>query len=305
MRGTSGNEALIGRVKLVSGHEVPVITGNSLRHRCIRGPIGSHLVSVCGLAGKLTTPQLAFLFNGGALTESTGREDTRRIAKLREISPGLGMLGGSLPDQIISGQLQTLFGTLVCEETRSVLEATLPQEWPLPSERLRPAESMVSQYLYTRGRSATTVPHLVAEDEAAVVVAQRSQPSDAEPVARGRLKDDKSTQMLFTGQQVSIGAAFVHGFVLPSGTELQLGAILMALRDWQQSGGTVGGGACRGQGRLKTYVHVNESPQSISSLIAAYEEHVQANAEAFTDWLMSAFAEKAAGGKKGKKAAAE
>jgi len=277
MAGVVGNEAIIKREQLASGQWVPSITGNALRHRCVRETGARYLVDALGLSGELSLPQLAFLFNGGSLTESTGREDTKKIADLQRLFPLLRLLGGSLPDQILSGTLIATSGLLVCEENRSRLSGLLPDEWSLPVDRLRDAEAMVGTYQYVRGVPTKTCPDLVRGED--------------ELDARGAGKDGKSQQMIFSGQCVNPGAAFVHGFLAPSSTALDIGCLLHSLALWQQAGGTVGGSAAKGHGRLSTYVHCD---QPIYGCVERYQEHVEQCKQECVDWLTAAFAKKKA-----------
>lgn len=298
MSGTVGNEAIISREQTVSGHWVPTLSGNALRHRCIREPGARYLVEALGLEAKLSLPQLGFLFNGGALTESTGREDTNRIAECQRLFPLLKLLGGSLPDQILSGTLISHNGTLFCEENRRKLEYLLPEEWPLPELRLRDAESMVGGYQYVRGvptKSAAQFIHadsqLVRDEDGHIV-----KDKDGNAVRpRGSQKGDKSQQMIFSGQCVLRGSAFVHGFLSPSATELELGCLLNSLNLWQQAGGTVGGAAGKGHGQLMSYFHVSDiDTDPNTDLIQYYQDYVEHNKADCIDWLMSAFREKKA-----------
>lgn len=285
--GTVGNESVIKRERTASGYYVPTISGNALRHRVVREPGARYLVEALELEGKLTLPQLAFLFNGGALTESTGSENTKRIADMHRLLPLLRLLGGSLPDQILSGILVCHAGTLVCEENRERLEHLLPDEWSLPKERLRNAETLVDNYQYTRGVPTKSAAQFVRES--------------TEEIVRGQARDGKSNQMIFAGQCVVPGAAFVHGFIAPSASDLDIGCLLNSIDDWQRCGGTVGGASGRGHGQLNTYVHgVDGDPVE---LIAKYREYVNENKQECVDWLMSAFADKAEkkAEKKGKK----
>src|SRR6185437_8334748 len=114
-KGTSGNVSLVNTepAKTAKGIvHVPRISANAIRHRCVRAPGARWLIGEYGLAGKLTLPQLNFLFHGGSLTEGGGREDTRRIADFQRLFPWGRLLGGSLPDQILAGSLSVHVGTV-------------------------------------------------------------------------------------------------------------------------------------------------------------------------------------------------
>lgn len=231
MSGTSGNYALIMREPIVTPRGVtfvPNLSGNAIRHRFCRSPGFRWLIGEYELRGQLTLPQLNFLLHGGSMTEGGGRENTRRIADFQRLFPLGRLLGGCLPDQVLAGSLQCWRGTLVCEENRPALTPVIGLH--LPERRLRPAESFVSGYQYTRGEASKTA-------------------SDLRPIEP--LVELDSNLMIFSGQSVLSGAMFVHGFTLPHCSEVELGALLWSLHLWQTQGGTIGGQAARGHGRLK------------------------------------------------------
>ena len=268
MKGVEGNEALIARepVDTPAGKRwVPMLSGNALRHRLVREPGGLWLIDRLGIRGKLTLKQLNFLLHGGNLTDSTGREDTSRIADMQELFPLLRLMGGALPDQILKGSLLAWRGMLLCEENRQHLAMNLPDGFTLPEQSLKPSEHFVEDYQYTRGDAAKR-PELYAPDPA------------VEPT---------SNLMIFSGQQVIRGAVFVHGFEIPHGSELELGCLIHALTVWQQTGGSVGGMSSKGHGRLETSIIGDEIDQT--SIVDAYIAHVDANADRCRKWLADVF----------------
>lgn len=286
MAGTAGNESLVARSPVITPRgvrRVPWLSGNGLRHRLVREPGALWLIRTLRLIGRLTWQQANFLLCGGSLTDSTGREDTRRIAEMQELFPLLRLLGGSLPDQILAGSLRAWPGRLVCEETRPYLVADLPGS--IPDAVLRPAESFVAPYQYTRGDARKQYPRMATD------------PVDADPAS--------SNLMIFAGEQVIAGALFAHGFTLAACSPLEVGCLLHALGEWRAAGGTVGGGAGRGHGRLTTSL-VDDGGLDVDGLVAGYVAHVEAHADRCRAWLEAAFArrEPRAKGRKGKTAAA-
>jgi hypothetical protein len=270
MAGTAGNEAIVAREPVVTKQGVryvPFLSGNALRHRCLREPGILWLLKEYELRGKLTLPQLNFLMHGGNLTESNSHENTARIAEMYRTWPLLRLLGGSLPNQILAGSCDSLRGTLVCEENRRFI----PPEF-LPGGRLRPAESFVGTYQYTRG------------DAAKSGLAEKS-------------GGDESALMIFSGQDVVKGAMFVHGFTLKHVTRLELGAALLSLALWQANGGTIGGKAACGHGRLHTSIYLDGADQQ--EAVSAYVDYARGVKDDAVAWLNDCFAPKSE--KKGKK----
>ncbi len=289
MMGVAGNEALIARTPVVTASGVvwvPRISGNALRHRAIREPGWRYLIQRYDLAGKLTLPQLNYCLHGGNLTEGGGRENLKRIADMQRIFPLSRLIGGCLPDQILAGSLDVWHGRLVCEEDRGGLQADLPDGWTLPVEPLRAAEHFVSGYQYTRGDAAKTA-------------------SDMLPCAElnGHADEDrKSNLMIFAGQAVTQGACFLHGFTLKHVSRLELGSLLWSLRLWQAAGGTVGGQAARGHGRLKTSYHVDADGEDA---VNEYLAHVDAVRDDAVAWLNDVFKPRPEKPKKPKKGSKE
>lgn len=265
--GTSGNESIVSRETVCYDGQlfsVPFLSGNALRHRSIREPGSLFLIERLGLRGRLTLPQLNYLLHGGNLSESTAHENTRRIADLHRLFPLFRLLGGSLRNQIIGGSLDVWRGTLICRENLRSLAMMIPQ---LESMPLLPAERLVTNYQYTTGDAVG-----------------RNMHNGDEVVNR-----DESSRMIYAGQAVMRGAFFHHGYVLKHVSELELGALLLSLRLWQAAGGTIGGSARIGHGRLKTSL---VGVEDRTELIEKYIEHVDANREECLKWLEDAFAKK-------------
>lgn len=292
-KGVSGNESLVMREPVVTGRGIqwlPCLSGNAIRHRCVREPGWRWLIELWGLSGKLTLPQLNYAFHGGNLTEGGGRENTRRLADMQRFFPLSRLMGGCLPDQVIPGSLDVWRGRLVCEENRAWLQADLPDECVLPTERFRPGEAFVTGYQYTRGDVRKTAID-VMPDEVPV------------ELQRSENRDGKSNLMLFAGQAVTTGSCFLHGFTLKHCSTLELGALLLSLRWWQAAGGTIGGQAARGHGRL----HTSILGESHEDAVVEYFDYCATVRDEAAAWLDEAFAVKvgkkpvAKGGKQGKK----
>lgn len=283
MARTEGNEAMVMREPVITPRGVayvPSLSGNAMRHRLIREPGMLWLAEQYGLTGKLTLPQLNFLLHGGNLTEGGGRENTARIADFQRLFPLGRLLGGCLPDQILSGVLKVGRGTLVCEENRDKLNHMLGGG--LLPDRLRPAESFVSGYQYTRGDAAKSAGRFLKADS---------------PIA------ESSNLMIFSGQAVTRGAMFASEFILDDRSH-ELGALLWSLSLWQSQGGTIGGQASRGHGMLATSV-VSDDGIDVDGLTAAYRDYavsVKDDAVAWINGVFASKAEKPAKGAKGKAA---
>lgn len=268
MSGTAGNEGILAREPVHTDRGVmyvPFLSGNALRHRCVREPMALFLIDLYGLKGQLSLPQVNFLLHGGNLTQSNAHENTRRIAEMNECWPMLRICGGSLPDQILSGSMDVWRGTLVCEENRRSLELIIGD--CMPADRLHSYQRFCSGYQYTRG--------------------------DAKKTGLARERDDlpeETNLMIYSGQAVSRGAVFHHGFVLKHVSEIELGCLLLALRLWQSAGGTIGGNARLGHGRLNLSLFGVSDDQRC---VDAYIDYAASMRERAIEWLNDAFTAKA------------
>jgi hypothetical protein len=287
MMGISGNEAVINREAVLyngSVRQVPILSGNAVRHKMVREPGALHLVKTCGLEGKLNLDQANYLFNGGSLSESATTENLRRIAEMQELLPLIRLLGGSLRNQIIGGSLIAERGILICEENQETIKKMLPPEFKLPENRLRSCEDFIDQYQYTRGDAQQ-------RNDSSFLLEEKNA--------------DGTNLMIYSGQSIIPGAVFYHGFLLQKVSCLEIGVLLNALHEWEALGGTIGGSARIGHGKLQTgfWIEKKDSDEKLDTveLIKMYREHCEVNKEKIVDWLMSAFPKRERKEKAGKK----
>jgi hypothetical protein len=277
MMGTAGNEAIINREQVYTRgklRNVPVLSGNAIRHRMIREPGALYIIKSCDLVGKLNIDQANYLLNGGSLTESSVSENLERIADMQLLLPLIRLLGGCLKNQVIGGSLFVLRGLLVCEENRESIRKMLPAEITLPDEMLRSCEDFVTQYQYTRGDARKR------HDSA-----QLMEIPDA----------DDTNLMVYNGQAVIPGSLWYHGFILQNISPLEIGALIHSLRQWETLGATIGGQARIGHGQLKTNIYFEGGEDFYGTelnpdeIVAEYEKHVEANKGKIVKWLDDAF----------------
>jgi CRISPR type IV-associated protein Csf2 len=313
MMGTAGNEAVINReAVLYNGviRKIPAISGNAIRHDMIREPGALHLIKTCGLKGKLNIDQANYLLYGGSLTESSTTENLARIAEMQELLPLIRLLGGSLRNQIVGGSFDVQRGVLVCEENRKNIRKKLPEGFELPEQRLRFSEDFIDQYQYTRGDArrrndaALLMQEEIENGRQLENLMRGGSVQDEEPddpsvqKEAGQRRGEKTNLMIYSGQSVIAGAVFYHGFVLKNTSLLEIGALFNALQEWDALGGTIGGSARIGHGRLQTSFWLESGDEyhgpelDIAELIKAYREHCKTNKEKIVDWLMSAFPKK-------------
>jgi len=277
MSGVSGNEAILNREKVLFKNDVvdvPVLSGNALRHRMIREPGALYLVDACGLRGHLNIDQANYMFTGGSLTESSTTDNLSAIAKMQRVSPLFRLLGGAMKNQVVGGSLFVSRGLLVCDENKSTLEKLLPKSEEMSNVDFLPAQYFISRTQYTRGDA--------------------SKMKDASEIIEGA-EALKTNLMIYNGETVIQGAIFYHDVILYNVSPLEVGAALHAIHLWQNNGGTIGGSARIGHGKLSTSICIEGLDEWMgeedepSDLIKAYIEHVNANGDEFSEWLRENF----------------
>ena len=281
MGGVSGNESILNREKVVYKKrvvDVPMLSGNALRHRFIREPGAMHIVDVCGLRGKLNIDQANFMFTGGSLCESATSDNIPLIEKMQRVSPLFRLLGGSLRNQIIGGSLFVSRGLLVCDENREVIDKMCPEVFASIDGEFLPAQAFISNCQYTRG----DVMHM---KDAADIVNEEQE----------RRKGDKQNLMIYSGESIVSGAMFYHNMTLYNVSPLEVGAALNAIHRWQITNGTIGGSIRIGHGKLDTAIMIDGlvdwfgALKDPTELVTDYCSHVEKNATEFEAWLNEAF----------------
>ena len=267
---TEGNEGIIAREPVVTTEGrtvlVPYLSGNAIRNRFVRNPGMLDLVERLELRGKLSLQQWNFLLHGGSITESTARVNPQRIVDWHRFFPLGKLLGGCLPDQILVGSLIAGRGLLVCEENRQTIASLYPDVASLLPDRIRTAESFVSNWKYVRGDASGS--GLVEE------------------MPKG--KTGTENMMMIAGQAVTRGALFLHDFTIKGASRVEAGALIHAISLWQEAGGTIGGSSARGHGRLRLVVVTDPGVDPREARIA-YLDHLAANQVEAVTWLTEVF----------------
>jgi hypothetical protein len=278
MMGVSGNESILNREKVL--HEgnvvdIPVLSGNALRHKIIREPGALHLVDVCELRGKLSIDQANYMFTGGSLSESSTTDNIPLIAELQEVSPLFRLLGGSLKNQVVGGSLFVSRGILICLENQKLLPKLIPEDYEIPVQSLLPAQHFISKYQYTRGDAGRM--------------------KDSVSMIKDLQKKEESNLMIYAGESIVPGTLFYHDLILYNVSPLEIGATLFCIQRWQKSDGIIGGSARIGHGKMKSNIWISGlvdwfgHEKDPDELIQEYIQHVEKNKDRFVSWLEKAF----------------
>ncbi len=274
--GTSGNETIVSTEPVVFNGQVvkvPIISGNSIRHRCIREPGSDYIVSATGLYGKCSIDILNYLYNGGSLTKSATNENMKIIAAMQSLLPLIRLLGGSLPSQIVNGSLIVKRAILICLENLDQLQHHVPESHQCDTSKLMSCHDFIGSYQYTRG------------DARRNENAKRSLDKEVEVGSDSNL-------MIYSGQTIIPGALFWHGFVLQNVSILEFGALVHALESWASCSGSLGGASRIGHGQVETYINVRDCQWSPQEAVAAYIDHVEKHKDDIFGFLMDNFGNK-------------
>lgn len=261
-RGTVGNESVLNDEPVRTPYgvrRVPMLSGNALRNRMVRGPAAHFLIREWGLHGQLTKDELNLLFHGGLTRVGGMGVSLGKMAKVRQLFPMLRLLGACLPEDITAGNLSAHRAILVCRENAPRIKALAPEGWCDSSvDALAPAATFVGRWQYVRGEAQKSEASYQPSDSAEI---------DADAKRQG------SQMMPFSGTCVLAGAEFIHGFVLLDADEVSVGCLLHSIDSWQAAGGVVGGQGSRGHGMLETSILLPGFNQA--ECIAAYVDHVR------------------------------
>lgn len=278
MIGVSGNESILNREKVLYENtviDVPVLSGNALRHKMIREPGALYLIDRCGLRGKLSIDQANYMLTGGSLSESSTNDNIPLIAEMQTVSPLFRLLGGSLKNQVVGGSLFVSRGLLVCRENADVIEKQSKRN--LPEGKLLSAQHFVSKYQYTRGDAERH------KDASGLIEESKEE------------KKDKSNLMIYSGESLIPGTMFYHDITLYNVSPLEVGAALHSVSLWQNSGGIIGGSARIGHGQLQASLWSEGledwfgSDVVIGDIVKQYIDHVESNKDQFVEWIKKAF----------------
>lgn len=234
MAGTSRNHGYINRQTYAGDqrlHRVPILSANSLRHNCIREPLGVDLIERYELKEKLDKPELRLLTSGGnQTTESGGRIPLNEEMELRAALPHLSLMGCGLPRGPIDSRLSVSDGVLVCRESLPTLKVIAP-ELDLPENA------------WSALRLVADAQHFAPDPSHHLGFALNEE-------ARQQDRDDN----IFSGEYVIPGSVFVVEIMGERLTEIELSALTHGLALWQSGGGLLGGKSAHGRGRTECMV---------------------------------------------------
>ncbi len=256
MMGTRGNVAILNRETVIRGEvppvDVPVLSGNALRHALMRKPAASLLVECLGIKGETGFQLADLLYHGGNLIgwRAMGGEALRDFCRA---VPFIRVFGGAFPGNIVPGILHVGRGLLACAETR---DAIMRLSGIDIGDNAPACDECIGEYQYTRG----------CEDVS---------------------EDDR--RMIYSGECVLRGSKFYCLVSLADcAGELEIGCLFSALK---AADNVIGGCGRAGHGRLDIEYSCEYTQEYIDSCISKYTDYVRENASEAIDLLNSLFTE--------------
>lgn len=269
MAGTSGNEAILNReTMLVNGREVniPIISGNALRHCTLREPSAYYLMVTLGLEKKMSLDQWFFMLNGGQLDGSTVSVNLNKIANFQEVFPIYKLIGGTL-DQILSGSINVGRAYLICNETKNKINDIFCMEYE--ENKYKNSYEFISKYQYTTKNVIRSqgIDYFIEIDELA------------------KADDYKTNQMIYNGETIMQGSLFMQRVDLKNVSDVEIGAYIHSFYLWQEMGGVIGGMSRIGHGNLKSTLKIHGLKNDFDHYVKLYIDHVNTNKDKMKEIL--------------------
>lgn len=233
--------------------DVPVISGNTLRHQVVRAPAWAHLCRMLGLpaahAGQGTLPLAveAIFVNGGNI-RAGAKQPTNTFAlagRIRRAFPTLDLLGGVTDSFDLGESHLKVSPHLVCLENRKGLPGYLAAQ---PEAQIS-AFDLLDQITETRQATANGVGQMI-----------------------------RSFEVLIPGAKV-----YLRLTLSPWAQSLTRGALVCALAEYARGLNVLGGQTARGYGQMvveRLFEFAGAQDDA-----AAYEEYLAAHREQLVAWM--------------------
>ncbi len=298
-----GNVSVIMRQKVRqpdgSFAQVPIITGDTMRHG-LREAASYALLECAGMLGdSLSEQALRLLFAGGMVTGSAG--DSIKLDEYREmceLMPHLSLLGGCVQNRVIPGRIQVSTAVLICDETAHLTPEWV-REWMAGEGALSAGARAHVEHVQRVRMDPTLDPAkrlLLAEGERARVegrlLMSESASGEGDAVAKDRVK---STMLPFSYERVAQGSLFFWSLTATCYSDLDTDALLVMLGAFLRHA-RVGGKRGTGHGMIVPLVARNIAlakysersdtfSLSTETIGDRYRQHVAARADRIREFL--------------------
>lgn len=260
-QGAEGNESLFRRQRMVVRGDVmdlPVVSGNSLKHTMVRAPGVQHMLRVLEIPEQsLSRSVIHLLFSGGSLSKTGSTIDIKGYRKLQELIPILGICGGAVGNTMVQSSISVGDAYPVCEENEERIPfERLSQAGVISAETGLRLLATPSGHLTDRQMSTRHDP-LRAQDVSRYLTSGDIECYDSTKVAGKRAREAGQTpekgdsqQMIFYRETLVAGTVLHSTWYTNQLTEVQEASLWSALHEWLRrpflaAGSGVGMGHCR------------------------------------------------------------
>lgn len=219
---------------------VPEISGNSMRNRMSRSPLGHHLYDRLGIGrGDVFYSVHKMLLNGGNLTKAQEAGVLPLMREIRELYPSLDLVGGATDSFTLGpGNLRGVAVWPMIAENEEDIRDAAPHLLASPGEKLPTGRDALS--MKTRIRNA----------------------------------DDPKDMMPYSYQVMASGVRIVVEITLAAGTpDATRSAAAVALREWDLY---FGGQGRQGHGRMAIVENPGLDPEPYEKHIEENKERMRA-----------------------------
>lgn len=309
-----GNTSVIMRQKVRkrdgSWCQVPIVTGDTMRHGLREAATYCLLECADMLGENLSESALRLLFAGGMITSSGPTVDLEEYRRMVDLIPSLKLLGGCAGNRVIPGQLTVDPAILICQETQHLLPPWV-LEWTagpttgghagaIAPAALSSCRAHVEEVQRVRmdpcldpGKRSLMLPAERARVEQRMLGSEAASKSEDHTAADAT----KSTMMPFRYERVAQGSLFYWGVQATCYNELDLDTLLVMVGAFLRNA-RVGGKRGTGHGWLWPVaaqdVQLANFSERMESLVLAewtksighmFREHVQARADKLREFL--------------------
>lgn len=232
----NGNIAMFRRMGIIQPNgesvEVPYISGNSMRGK-LRDISAKTMLDMLSeeseMPHRVTLPVFQFLFSGGTLTAGNKDGDIDAFKNIKENLPHASLFGGAWGNAILQGKMKVNCLLPIGKETAHIIpEKFLPED----TDTLPSVHTYLQLEMFTRRENSKDAPL----------------EKYIEPTLAGTIESETS-QMIYHVETLQAGTPFYMKIVLEDVTDLEFGAFISALGNFNTLA-VVGGKGAVGMGQI-------------------------------------------------------
>lgn len=242
-QGAEGNESLFRRQRMVVKGDVldlPVLSGNSLKHNLIRAPGVRHMLRILDIPEQsLSRAAVHLLFSGGALSKTGSAINIAEYRRLQTLIPILGVCGGATGNTMVQSSVTVGDAYPVCEENEDRIPINRLIESGVLSAEIgqkllaTPVGHFTDRSMSTRHdplRSPDVSRYLLSADLDGY---DRSKVDGKKARERGETPaKGESQQMIFYRETLAAGVVLCSTWYTRDMTSTQEAALWSALHEW-------------------------------------------------------------------------